>query len=306
MTKKIFYSLLLTFGAAFVAQAQQESQYTQYMYNTMLFNPAYTGSRDVPSVFGLFRAQWVGFEGAPTNGNISYHQPLKGKFSNVGLGGSIFHEKIGIEKKTDVTVDFSYTLKFEKSKLAFGISGSANLFDINYGELSLSQPLDPNLTGTENVFSPNLGAGIYWYTNRSYIGFSVPNLLETSHYKDGNVSVLKNTQHLYLIGGYVFNLSPNTKFKPAFLTKMVTGAPLQVDVSANFLFNEKFTLGAAWRWDSAASLMAGFQINERWFIGYAFDYETTPLAKYNSGSHEVFLRFELVQLYKEVLSPRFF
>ena len=284
--------------------AQQESQYTQYMYNTSLFNPAYTGSRGVGSFFGSFRSQWVGLEGAPTNGSISYHTPIP-KAKGIAVGGSIFRETIGIEKKTSIAVDVAYTLRFEKSRLAFGIKGAANLFQINYDDLDLARR-DVNMTGNESVFSPNIGAGIYWYTDKYYIGFSVPNMLETTHYKEGSVSILKNSQHLYLVGGYVFEVSDKVLFKPAILGKMVSGAPMQVDVSANFMFNEQFVLGAAYRWDAAVSALAGFQINERWFIGYSYDFETGGLSKYNSGSHEVFLRYELAKLYKTVVSPRFF
>ena len=285
MIKKIIYTAVLSIGGILGVSAQQESQYTQYMYNTSLFNPAYTGSRGVGSFFGSFRSQWVGLEGAPTNGSISYHTPIP-KAKGIAVGGSIFRETIGIEKKTSIAVDVAYTLRFEKSRLAFGIK--------------------VNMTGNESVFSPNIGAGIYWYTDKYYIGFSVPNMLETTHYKEGSVSILKNSQHLYLVGGYVFEVSDKVLFKPAILGKMVSGAPMQVDVSANFMFNEKFVLGAAYRWDAAVSALAGFQINERWFIGYSYDFETGGLSKYNSGSHEVFLRYELAKLYKTVVSPRFF
>ena len=303
MIKKAFILVLTVFSVG--VYGQQESQYTQYMYNTMMFNPAYTGSREVGSFFGMFRTQWVGIKGAPTNGSISYHQPME-SLRNVGLGGSIFRESIGPQNQTDLAIDFSYTLNFENSKLAFGINGSGSLFQINYDELTKQDQADPNLSGSESVFSPNIGAGIYWYTDKYYLGFSVPNMLETTHYNKSSVSVLKNTQHMYLIGGYVFNLSENTKFKPAVLSKIAFGAPLQLDLSANFMFNEKFVLGAAYRWSAAVSVMAGFQISERWFAGYAYDFETTELSKYNSGSHEILLRYELLKTYKKIVSPRFF
>ena len=303
MIKKAFILVLTVFSVG--VYGQQESQYTQYMYNTMMFNPAYTGSREVGSFFGMFRTQWVGIKGAPTNGSISYHQPME-SLRNVGLGGSIFRESIGPQNQTDLAIDFSYTLNFENSKLAFGINGSGSLFQINYDELNKQDQADTNLSGSESVFSPNIGAGIYWYTDKYYLGFSVPNMLETTHYNKSSVSVLKNTQHMYLIGGYVFNLSENTKFKPAVLSKIAFGAPLQLDLSANFMFNEKFVLGAAYRWSAAVSVMAGFQISERWFAGYAYDFETTELSKYNSGSHEIFLRYELLKTYKKIVSPRFF
>nr|WP_314558586.1 type IX secretion system membrane protein PorP/SprF [uncultured Capnocytophaga sp.] len=304
MIKKVFLSISATLFCT-VLFAQQESQYTQYMYNTMLFNPAYTGSREVGSLFGTFRTQWVGIKGAPTNGSVSYHQPMQ-SLRNVGLGGSIFRESIGPQSQTELAVDVSYTINFENSKLAFGLQGSGSIFQIDYDELRKQDGTDVSLIGKESVFSPNLGAGVYWYTNKYYLGFSVPNMLETSHYKNNSVSVLKNSQHLYLIGGYVFDLNDNVKFKPAVLSKVAFGAPLQVDASLNFMFNEKFVLGAAYRWSAAVSVMAGFQINDRWFAGYGYDYETTELSKYNSGSHEIFLRYELVKTYKKIVSPRFF
>ncbi|GIM61968.1 type IX secretion system membrane protein PorP/SprF [Capnocytophaga canis] len=287
--------------------AQQESQYTQYMYNTMMFNPGYTGSRGVDSFFGIFRAQWIGLDGAPRSGGISYHAPQE-RLRNVGLGYSLFYDAIGPQTNTSFMLDFSYTLNFDNSKLAFGLKGTAEIFSLDYNKLRLYDPSDTHFSENSTIFSPNVGAGVFWYSDKYYIGFSVPNLLETEIYesKDRRVSVLKNTQHFYLIGGYVFDLSDNIKFKPAVLSKMSYGAPLQLDVSANFMFNERFVFGAAWRWSAAVSLMAGFQVNDRWFIGYGYDFETTELSRYNSGSHEIFLRYELVKMYKKVVSPRFF
>lgn len=302
----VFFVVMLLFCTSVFAQ--QESQYTQYMYNTMMFNPGYAGSRGVGSFFGLYRTQWVGLEGAPKTATLSYHTPIKEK--SVGLGFSLFHESIGPQQENTFSVDFSYTLNLGNSKLAFGLKGSAALFQLDINKLQLYDGLDYSFTGDHSVFSPNIGAGLYWYTDKYYLGFSVPNLLETQVFRrnDTNreVSVLKSTQHYYLIGGYVFDLSENIKFKPAALSKISYGAPLQLDLSANFMFNEKFVLGAAWRWSAAVSAMAGFQINDRWFIGYGYDFETTELSRYNSGSHEIFLRYELMKVYKKVVSPRFF
>ncbi|CEN42630.1 conserved hypothetical protein [Capnocytophaga canis] len=277
------------------------------MYNTMMFNPGYTGSRGVDSFFGIFRAQWIGLDGAPRSGGISYHAPQE-RLRNVGLGYSLFYDAIGPQTNTSFMLDFSYTLNFDNSKLAFGLKGTAEIFSLDYNKLRLYDPSDTHFSENSTIFSPNVGAGVFWYSDKYYIGFSVPNLLETEIYesKDRRVSVLKNTQHFYLIGGYVFDLSDNIKFKPAVLSKMSYGAPLQLDVSANFMFNERFVFGAAWRWSAAVSLMAGFQVNDRWFIGYGYDFETTELSRYNSGSHEIFLRYELVKMYKKVVSPRFF
>ena len=162
----------------------------------------------------------------------------------------------------------------------------------------------------QNRFSPNLGAGAYWYSENTYFGISIPNMLETQHFDKSQIaysatSVPYERMHYHIIGGKVFDIHPSIQFKPAFLAKIVEGAPLQLDLSANFKFQEKFTLGAAYRWDAAMSALAGFQVNDNWFIGYGYDAEVTKLANYNSGSHELFLRYEFSRK-KQVVSPRFF
>lgn len=284
------------------AYAQQESQYTQYMYNPILINPAYAGSRGVPSIFGLHRSQWVGLDGAPKTSALSFHMPFESK--KVGLGASIYHETIGPQTTNTVMIDFSYTLHFNNdSKLAFGLKGTGGFYNFDWNKIHISDPNDPwRINGKNNIFSPNVGVGVYWYTDNYYLGVSVPNLL-TSRTFSRNAN---NIQHYYLIAGYVFDLSESVKFKPAALSKVVKGSPLQVDLSANFMFNDKFVLGAAYRWSAAVSLMAGFQVNQNWFIGYAYDWETTDLRRYNSGSHEIFLRYEFMRDLRRVISPRFF
>src|SRR5690606_23077408 len=158
----------------------------------------------------------------------------------------------------------------------------------------------------ENKVSPLLGAGIYLHSETWYLGLSSPDLLETDHYNEVSVSIAREKMHLYLIGGYVFDLNPRLKFKPATLIKAVAGAPMAVDLSANFLFNDRFTLGAAYRLDAALSALMGIQVFDGMMIGYAYDRDTTGIGDYNNGSHEVFLRFELNSLSRAFVHPRFF
>jgi type IX secretion system PorP/SprF family membrane protein len=165
---------------------------------------------------------------------------------------------------------------------------------------------DHNLQPVNSQFSPNLGAGLYLHSDKLYFGLSVPNFLQDKKYSDNDYAVFQERMNVYAIGGYVFDLSSDIKFKPAFLTKMVTGAPLQLDLSANFMFFDKLMLGGAYRWDAAASALAGFQITDGLFVGYSYDMETTRLKHYNSGSHEIFLRFELFNNVSKMVSPRFF
>jgi type IX secretion system PorP/SprF family membrane protein len=301
-TKILIFALMLTWYSGF---AQQDAQYTQYMYNTININPAYAGSRGVMSVFGLHRTQWVGLDGAPTTNAFSLNTPINN--SNLGVGFSLVNDRIGPTSDNTISADISYTIRMnEVYKLSFGVKASGNIFNLDTDKLDSSNPIDPNLQNFNNEFSPNFGAGVYLHSDKLYLGLSVPNFLQDSKYNDNEVRVFQERMNFYFIGGYVFDVSPSIKFKPAFLTKMVTGSPLQVDASANFLFFDKFMLGCAYRWDAAVSALAGFQVTDGLFIGYSYDMETTQLRRYNSGSHEVFLRFELFNKVSKMVSPRFF
>jgi type IX secretion system PorP/SprF family membrane protein len=301
-TKILIFALMLTCYSGF---AQQDAQYTQYMYNTININPAYAGSRGVMSVFGLHRTQWVGLDGAPTTNTFSLNTPINN--SNLGVGFSLVNDRIGPTSDNTISADISYTIPMnEVYKLSFGIKASGNIFNLDTDKLDPAQANDPNLQNFNNEFSPNFGAGVYLHSDKLYLGLSVPNFLQDSKYNDNEVAVFQERMNFYFIGGYVFDVSQSIKFKPAVLTKMVTGAPLQVDVSANFLFFDKFMLGGAYRWDAAVSALAGFQVTDGLFIGYSYDMETTNLRRYNSGSHEVFLRFELFNKVSKMVSPRFF
>ena len=300
--KKILLIVISVYSLS--SWGQQDPQFTNYMYNTININPAYAGSREVLSVFGLHRTQWVGLDGAPTTNAFSLHSPVGGK---IGLGLSFLNDAIGPCDENTISTDLSYSLDFNNSKLSFGLKASLNLLNVDYTKLSIYDPTDIQFQNNiNNKLSPNFGAGIYWYSDASYIGFSIPNILETKQYKDNELQVAKERQHFFLMGGYVFNLNPNIKFKPAFLSKIVSGAPLQLDITGNFLIHEKLTLGVAYRWDAAISALVGFQLSDKFFLGYSYDADTTKLARYNSGSHEIFLRFELFNSWEKIYSPRFF
>ncbi|BFM45355.1 type IX secretion system membrane protein PorP/SprF [Flavobacterium sp. CFS9] len=299
--------MLLSLLTAQGSRAQQDSQYTQYMYNTMTINSAYTGTRDMLSIIGLYRNQWVGLNGAPETMNFTIHSPVGNR---LGLGLSIVSDKIFISDETTVNGAISYQIPVDDGKtLSLGVNGGFNLLSVDFSKANTGafDPNDPNLQyNIENRLSPQVGVGAYYYTKKFYAGLSSPNLLETKHYNSNVNSTASERIHLYFITGYVFDLDYFIKLKPALLVKAVSGAPLSVDVSANVLFSEKFTLGVAYRWDAAVSAMAGFQISDKFMVGYAYDWETTKLSRYNSGSHEIFLRFELFNLRKKILSPRFF
>lgn len=302
--KKIVYSLFILLGLS--ASAQQEPQYTQYMYNPSVINPGYAGSLGYGSLFSLYRTQWIGLDGAPKTLNLNYHQPLEN--TNLGLGGSIMHDEIGPSTTTNLGLDISYTILFDnQSRLAFGVRAGGQLLNIDYTKLNHYNPSDVSFrSNISNQFSPNIGVGLFYYNENSYIGLSVPMLLETKTYDEFAYSDVNRRQHYYLTAGKVFDLSYNVKFKPAFVAKMVAGAPLQLDLTGNFLINEKFTLGMAYRWSAALSGLVGFKVSDRLMIGYGYDRETTRLSNFNSGSHELFLQFDLFKINQHIETPRFF
>lgn len=295
--------------------AQQDAQYTQYMYNTMSVNPAYAGSRGQLSILGLYRSQWVGLEGAPKTQTFNIQSPIRN--SRLGYGVSIVNDEIGdgVVQETYFDAVLSYTIDVSaEGKLSFGLKAGGNLLNLDFNRLRNFDAEPISSDNIENRFSPNFGVGLYYHSNRFYAGLSAPNLLQTEFFdnsqQDANgVQFLsKERINFYFITGYVFDLNGNLKFKPALLTKVVGGAPLQVDLSANFMFNEKFTFGAAYRWDAAVSAMAGFQISDQFMLGLAYDRETTDLGgtQFNDGSFEILLRFELVRSFQRLVSPRFF
>jgi type IX secretion system PorP/SprF family membrane protein len=300
--KLILFSFLLI---SVIGTAQQEAQYTQYMYNTANINPGYAGSRGVLSILAMHRTQWVGLDGAPVTNTVTAHTPVTNK---VGLGISFVNDKLGPSDENTISADFSYSIPTsDEFKLALGLKGTVDFLNVDFNKLTIRTSSDGlNRTNIDNRVSPNVGVGAYWYSNKTYLGLSIPYLLETKHFDNDVQSVASERMHIHAMAGYVFDLSENTKFKPSVLTKIVKGSPLQVDLSANFLFYDKLTLGAAYRWSAAVSVMAGFQISDSWLIGYAYDRDTTRLGNFNSGSHEIFLRYELFKNYDRVVSPRFF
>lgn len=300
-TKIILCVVLLTSLAGF---CQQDSQFTQYMYNTININPAYAGSRGSLSFFGLHRSQWMGIDGAPETNSFSVNAPI---LKQVGAGFSFISDRIGPTEESTISADISYTIKTsENYKLSFGIKATGNFFNLDAQKLNPADPGDLKFRNLKNNFTGNFGAGIYLHSTKFYAGVSVPNFFERIHYNDYSIAVNREKANLYVIAGYVFDINSNVKFKPAFLAKTVEGSPLQLDFSGNFLIHDKFTLGAAYRFDAAFSALAGFQVTDGLFIGYGYDAETTKLRKYNSGSHEIFLRFDIFSQNNRIISPRFF
>lgn len=286
--------------------AQQDSQFTQYMYNTQTVNPAYAGSHGYLSMVALYRAQWVGLNGAPTTMNFSLNTAL-GRDQKLGLGLSAIQDDIGPSNESNLVSDISYAIPLNNHlKLAFGLKAGVNLWSVDYSRLDIYNTNDPSQQNIHNRLTPVIGAGLFLHDSESwYLGFSMPNFLNSSYYDDVSVSNATRRATSYIMAGYVFPLNRTLKFKPAFMGRYTSGAPVGLDFSANFLFNESLTLGVAYGFESAVSALAGFQISDGIMIGYAYDYGLQDFANYSSGSHEVFLRFDVLAN-KRIWNPRFY
>ncbi len=317
MRHSYFTVMILLLLGTFTGSAQQDPQYTQYMYNTQVVNPGYAGSREALSFGLLYRTQWVGLDGAPKTGTFTVNSPI-GSLENMGLGLSIVRDELGPSIESNVTIDYSYTINTsDDGKLAFGLKAGLDLLDVDFTKLNIADPGDVFETNIDNRIQPQIGAGVYYHTEKFYAGLSVPNFLTTKHFDESTLDDIQNggfngsitaaeRLHYFLIAGYVFDLNENLKFKPATLVKAVSGAPLQWDVSANFLLYEKVTLGAAYRWSAAMSAMVGFQASDEIFIGFGYDYQTTDIEDFSDGSYELMVRFDLFKKPERVLTPRFF
>ncbi|MEX0362364.1 MAG: type IX secretion system membrane protein PorP/SprF [Allomuricauda sp.] len=289
---KTYRFFALTFMAVLgMGYAQKEPQYTQYMYNIGSFNPGYVGSVETPEISGLYRAQWVDIPGAPTTMRFGANVPLANERS--GLGLNVVLDELGPSKQTYANVSYSYEISLtDITKLSFGMVAGGSFLSLDYSEGSFVDPSDPTILG-ENYsnFYPTVGAGLFMYEEDWYLGLSVPNFLTEGLYNEEIATVVEGSWQYHFIGGYVFQISDRTKFKPAFLLNYLQGSPVTVNLSANFQFIDALTVGASYRFDNAISGLAGFQVSNSLFIGYSYDYNTNGLGDFTGGSHEAILKF---------------
>ena len=308
--KLIIHITILVFVLTHVYEirAQQDPSFTQYMFNTMTINPAYAGTRNVLSANLLHRSQWLGIDGAPETQTLSIHSPIRD--GQMGLGLNVIHDQIGPVTTTSFNGNYSYILPIDRfTNLSLGLNAGADLFDIDFSKLNVFDPADPNFQNNlDTKLSPQVGLGAMIYNDIYYVSLSVPRLLKTDFYdnNDGSVSVAQQRLHYYLTAGYVFDVQDDIKFKPSILTRFVSGSTTRIDLSANFLFYDKFSLGGAYRLSSAFSVLSTYQISDAFLVGFSYDRDTSELVTFNDGSFEIFFRYELFKKYKKMYTPRFF
>jgi type IX secretion system PorP/SprF family membrane protein len=291
--------------------AQQDPEYTHYMYNMSVVNPAYaTGVPAMMNFGGLYRTQWVGAVGSPKTFTFFGHSALTEK---VEVGLSFISDDIGDGAKTEnnIYADFAYVLNLGgKNKLSLGLKAGVSSMQTNFNGFRFSDPdVDRAFAENINATKPNIGVGAYYFRDNLYVGFSAPNLLKTKYIeeKSGVNAFGAEEIHMFFTGGYVFQINNNLKLKPAFMSRLVKGAPASIDLTANALYNERFEVGLAYRIDDSVSALFNFNVTPTLRVGYAYDYTLSNLGQFNSGTHEIMLLFDLDLLGKGYdKSPRFF
>lgn len=307
------------FTSFFSMKAQIEPQYTQYLFNIGSFNPAYSVSLENADVTGLYRAQFIDIPGSPRNIRLGGNFPLKNKRN--GISFNAISDQLGPASQTFINVAYAFQVNLtDNTKLSFGLDAGAAILDVDFSEGTFENPGEPILGRQQiNEFFPTVGAGTFLYSDDWYIGLSVPNVLTDDIFNEDVATIIEDRFQFNLIGGYVFNFTENLKFKPAFLANYINGAPLNLNISANFLIGNVVTAGASYRLDNAVSGLAGFQLSNGTFVGYSYDYSINGLSGFNQGSHEVILKFylgkgdsnrtgnkKLKGKPKQIATPRFF
>jgi len=302
--KKIL--LLTMILVSSLAWSQQDAMFTHYMYNTLWMNPAYAGTREALTITGIHRSQWVGYDGAPVDQSLTMHSPiLNGK---MGLGLSLLNDKIGPTQSTKVAIDVAYHLQLsKKSKLSFGIKGMLDIYRNTISTLKINNEADPAFAQNYQSLLPNAGAGVYYHHENFYVGLSTPELLQNN--LDGSISSASTAQrHYFLIAGAMIPMTKNLKFKPTGFVKATAGAPIQGDITASFLMYDVFSLGAMYRTGDGVGALINYSFTDQFTVGYSYDFSlANTTGKYNSGSHEVMLRYDLIyKSTRKIKSLRYF
>jgi len=306
---KIFIAGAIGIIVSKSAMSQQEPLFTQYMFNTLAVNPAYTGTTNSLNILALTRYQWVGMEGAPETYTVSIHSPLQKR--KIGLGLTVMSDNYGPVRNTYISANYAYRLSLtEKITLSMGIKAGIYNYYIGLTKLDLASGSDDAFQeDKEKSFNPNFGAGLYMYTSKWYVGFAIPKFIQSDLNEDNQsintVSELK--RHYFFMAGYVFEINHDWAFKPSFIEKVVTGAPISTDITAQFLYKNRFWLGASYRVGDAIAFLFQTKINDQLMVGYSYDWTLSNLSGYNSGSHEIMISIDFDKLQPgNVKSPRYF
>ena len=287
--------------------AQHTPLTSQYLFNGLVINPAYAGSREALAVTVTHRQQWVGFDGAPTTELASIHAPIKK--TKLGLGLMIYSDRIGVSRESGIFTNYAYRLKFRKAKLSFGIGAGVTMVRSNWDQLALQQQNDMSFNApTSSALRPNFSAGVFYYTKMSFIGISAPFLMSHRYALQENgfqVSTVKADIEPMLTGGHVFIVSKDVKIKPSTLVRYRPESGIQADITTNMIYKDRVWAGLSYRTSDALVCMLEVLPTPQWRIGYSYDIGASSLSRFHSGSHEIMLQYEFGYRIR-IRDPRFF
>jgi type IX secretion system PorP/SprF family membrane protein len=314
--------ILFTFICAFFAMtsfAQQEQQYTQFMYNKLAYNPGYAGSHETACITGIVRNQWLGLEGAPNTQLLSFNMPILNQ--RVGIGANLTRHTIGISQKLTLDGVYSYRIRMATGTLGLGLQASVRYFSNNFADSrlvsTLPMAMDPSIpSSVRSKYVPNFGAGAYFSNERFYLGVSVPRLLNNNiDFNEAGTILAEEKLHGYIMTGYLFDLSDNISFKPQALLKFATNSPFDADINGSFIFNKKYIAGLTYRLGGSSTsavgesldVMVGAQISNHLFFGLSYDITLSEVKDYSNGSIEAIVRYCIGKSAGEdIVNPRFF
>lgn len=305
MKLKIAAILFVFTGCLTLAsKAQHVPLQSQYMFNGVALNPAYTGSEEAFSIVGSYRAQWVGFKGAPTTQAITAHAPLKNTHS--ALGVQLFADQIGVDRTTGIFASYAYRLRFEKARLSLGISGGVNFLRSYFSQLDVADSQDQLLINDSPLgILPDFSFGAHYYTEQFFLSLSIPMFL--THTYTGSAFALSNdfsNYNVMLGGGMLIKLGNGSNLKPSTLLKYRSNAKIQADINLMAMINDAFDVGLSYRTQEALIGLVQYRPTQQLGIMYSFGMPLSPIAGYTHGSHEVSVKYNF--LYKtQIEGPRF-
>ncbi len=276
-----------------LVMAQQRPVYSQYMFNSLLINPAYAGNQKQLSATFLLRNQWVNLEGAPSTQTLSAHTNIDKK--NIGVGLTFFNEQIGVHSDLGMYASYAYQIKFKKGQLALGLQAGFNRLTSDFFKLNMKSFNDP-LLGVYNKFNPNFGTGVFYSTKTAYVGASIPYLVHNRVFKQteaGGTTQSREARYYFVQAGKVFELNKDVQMKPSVLLRLQEGAPLGADINLNFYLQKVINVGASFRTGDSMIFLFELILNENLSFGYAYDMVTSSLNRYTRGSHELMLNYRI-------------
>jgi len=287
--------------------AQQDAMYTQYMFNQMLLNPAYAGTSETISATTFYRNQWTGFDGAPTTFSLGLHAPF---FRRVGLGINFESDAIGPISTFKISGNYAYKIPLKSGTISAGIKASMISYNADFSDVETIEADDIAYQENVNKLLPNFGLGLYYYNENFMVGFGMPRLLENNLSDSEDVGIQRMSaleRHYYGIAGFVAPIGQQFKIKPTLLAKYQANSPMEVDISTHLIYNDLIWFGVSYRTNASVNFNLVYQVNNQIKIGYAYDYATTRIGQYSSGSHEITMSYDILQNKgNRIITPRYF